>query len=62
MMKSWLITILAVLLLVLAYYLNIFKLLATNSAMIIGIVLFIGVFAAAFFILGNPLANRDKDE
>lgn len=62
MFKSWLITILAVLLLAAAYYFNLFGLLATKGALILGLILVAGVLLAAFFILGNPLANRKDNE
>lgn len=62
MFKSWLITILVVLLLAAAYYLDLFGFLATKGAFILGLILVAGVLTAAFFILGNPLTNRKNDE
>ncbi len=62
MFKSWLITILVVLLLMVAYYFDLFKLLATDGAFILGLILVAVALITAFFILGNPLKKTEEDK
>lgn len=58
MIKSWLISLLVLILLIGAYYINLFEWLAGTSAMIIGAVLVLGMLVVAFFVLGNPLKDK----
>ena len=55
MIKSWLISLFILLLLIGAYYINLFEWLAGTSAMLIGVGLVVVMLGVAFFVLGNPL-------
>lgn len=62
MFKSMLISLLVVLLLFLAYYVNLFGWLASGGAFRTALVLVIIVLVAAFKILGNPLGRADDND
>lgn len=58
MLKSWFISLFVLILLALAYYINLFDWLATGHAMWLGIVLVAIMLLLAFIILGNPLKEK----
>lgn len=62
MMKSWLITVVILLGLVGAYYLNLFQWLASQGALITALILMAVVLTAAFIILGNPFRRADDHD
>lgn len=60
MLKSWFISFIVLILLALAYYVNLFDWLASGHAMWLGIVLVAIMLIIAFIVLGNPLNPRKK--
>ncbi len=62
MLKAWGWTILIILLLLLAYSIDLFEFLSSNMFMWLSIVLFVSSILAAFLILGNPFAGDEEDD
>lgn len=58
MLKSWFISLFVLILLALAYYINLFEWLASGHAMWLGIALVAIMLILAFIILGNPLKEK----
>lgn len=61
-MKSWLISLLIVLILAGVYYTEIFALLAGQGALITALVFVVIVLLAALKVLGNPFRRADDDD
>lgn len=58
MLKSWFISLIVLILLALAYYVNLFDWLASGHAMWLGIALVAIMLLLAYIILGNPLKDK----
>ena len=58
MLKAWFVSLLVLLLLAAAIYLNVFEWLASGSARLIGLGAVGIVLIAAFLVLGNPLRKQ----
>lgn len=58
MLKAWFVSLLVLLLLAAAIYLNVFEWLASESARLIGLGAVGIVLIAAFLVLGNPLRKQ----
>lgn len=62
MMKSWLISVLVVLVFVFAYYTDLFALLASEGALITALILVSVMLLLALKVLGNPFRKADDDD
>lgn len=61
MIKAWLVSFLVLLLIGAAIYLGVFNWLASGYAKLVGIGAVGLMLVIAFFILGNPLKQRNKE-
>lgn len=62
MAKAWLGTIIFLVFFWVAYQINLFGFLAGRAVFYVAIVILLVALAAAFIILGNPLARNKKDD
>lgn len=58
MLKAWFVSLLVLLLLAAAIYLNVFEWLASGSARLLGLFAVGIVLIVAFFVLGNPFRKQ----